>query len=88
VQNALWPSQNRLLLQPLAPVVIRPSQAPAAHVLKDGRLGQRALELLLGQVEREVVNLLLGIFKRLQEEADFAQVSSPTGKKQRKHLKR
>lgn len=75
MQNALWPSQNRLVLQPLAPVVIRPAQAPAAHVFKRRRLGQRALELLLGQVERKVVNLLLGIFKRLQEEADFAQVS-------------
>ena len=75
MQNALWASQNRLLLQPLAPIVVRPAQAPAAHVFKGRRLGERALKLLLGQVEREVVNLLFGIFKRLQEEAYFAQVS-------------
>lgn len=66
MHNALWSVQKCLLLEPFAPIVVGTEQAAASHVLERGHFCQRALQLGLRQVERKVVDFLVGIFKGLQ----------------------
>jgi hypothetical protein len=81
MQDALWARQHRLLLEPLATIVISSAQAPAAYIFKLGSLCKCALQLSLGQIQSEIVNLLFGIFKCLQKKTDFTQISIVEGKK-------
>lgn len=65
MDDTFRPRQKRRLLQPVSPIIVRAQQAMAADVLEGRNLRQRALELLLGQVQGIVVNGLPQGFKRL-----------------------
>lgn len=75
MHDALWSILECLLLEPFAAIVVCTKQTAAGHVVKRGHFGQRALQLGLRQVERKIVDLLLGIFKSLQQQTDLAKVS-------------
>lgn len=72
VEDALGPVAD--VLQPLPPVIVGAEEAVAGDVLEFGQLGEGALQLVAGEVEGVVVDLLGGAFEGLEEEADLAEV--------------
>ena len=72
VEDGLGPPSSSL--QPLHPVIIRPQEPVGGDVPELGELGQGALQLVAGQVEGVVVDLLAGVFEGLEEEADLPEV--------------
>lgn len=75
-QDALLTVKNSRRLEPLAAIVIGAEQTEAADVLVMRQLGQRALELLKGQVEGVVLDALSGLFESLEKQVDLAEVAT------------
>ena len=74
-QDALLAVQDGGRLEPLATVVVGTEQAEASDVHVARELGQRALELLEGEVEGVVLDSFAGLFEGLEEQVDLAEVS-------------
>lgn len=76
VHDTFRPLFDVSLLQPVSAIIVRAQKPSALHVLVLGHLGQRSLELRLGDVESEVVDRLLGVLKSLEDQVRFSKVAA------------